>query len=35
LNEPIAKALMAKASKLPAESPKIEPVDVLAAKRSK
>ncbi len=32
LNGPIAAALMAKASELLAEPPKIEPVDVLAAK---
>jgi len=35
LNGPIAKALMAKASELLAESPKIEPVELLAAKLSK
>jgi quinol monooxygenase YgiN len=35
LNGPIAKALMAKASELLVESPKIEPVELLAAKLSK
>ncbi len=35
LNGPIAAALMAKAGELLAEPPKIEPVDVLAAKLSK
>jgi quinol monooxygenase YgiN len=35
LNGPIAKALMAKAGELLAEPPKIDPVDVLAAKLNK
>jgi quinol monooxygenase YgiN len=35
LNGPIAKALMAKASELLAEPPKIEPVELLAVKLSK
>jgi quinol monooxygenase YgiN len=35
LNGPIAAALMAKASELLAEPPKIEPVDLLAAKLAK
>jgi quinol monooxygenase YgiN len=35
LNGPIAAALMAKASELLAQPPKIEPVDLLAAKLSK
>ena len=35
LGGPIASALMAKASELLAEPPKIEPVDVLAAKLAK
>jgi quinol monooxygenase YgiN len=35
LNGPIAKALLAKASELLAEPPKIDPVDLLAAKLAK